>query len=223
MNNTNAVVSDNASADASASEMSLGSLADTITKLFNTTLEQLIAMRDSAYADAMAELDGASKPLVKEHALLEEGIKAIEDILPAKERLAQREIDELVVAARPKAEVQAKVAELETLKRKPTLMRGQQRIITGKLESIQAEKQAATREVFEQWLTEVRPVVRAAERGLLVVLLGGIEKSLYAFQERVGMTKLDNRTRPLVNQGTITSLTSDGRSDEYAAGRHWYR
>ena len=198
-------------------------MADSITSLFSETYRLLLERRDSAYANAMAELDGVSEPLVKEHALLEEGIKAIEDILPAKERLLQREIDELVVAARPKAEVQAKVAELEALKRKPTLMRGQQRIITGKLESIQAEKQAATREVFEQWLTEVRPVVRAAERGLLVTLFGGLEKSLYAFQDRVGMTKLDNRTRPLVNQGTITSLTSDGRSEEYAAGRHWYR
>ena len=32
-----------------------------------------------------------------------------------------------------------------------------------------------------------------------------------------------NRQRPWLHQGLITGLTADGRSEEYAAGRHWYR
>ena len=54
-------------------------MADAITKLFDTTLEQLIAVRDEHYSAAIKELDDESDALAREYAQLEKDIKAIEE------------------------------------------------------------------------------------------------------------------------------------------------
>ena len=209
------------STNTDASAMSIDSLADTITKLFDDALAQLVALRDKRYADAIKELDDEANTLAREYRQLEKDIKAIEAVLPSKERLTQRQVDELVVNGDPTAK--EKFAELAEFKRKPAALREQLGAIHDRFLSINQEKCVFAKQVFEDWLKVVRPVVRASEHGLLITLLGGLEESFYQFQVSTGTGTSDNRQRPLVNQGHITGLTADGRSAEYQAGRHWYR
>jgi hypothetical protein len=215
-----------ASADVSAMEGDNAmQQVTTIATLFQDTFQQLIAIRDVAYANAIGDLERESEALAKEHAQLQTAIHDIEATLPAKTRLTQHEVDVLLVSGKPdaKQDVKAKMDELKELQRKPALLRQRQKEITSRSDAIASEKEAIARTVFEHWLKVVRPVVRAGEHGLFITLLGGLERSFYEFQSAVGLTKLNNRTRPLVSQDHIVSLTSDGRSEEYAAGRHWYR
>ena len=117
-----------ASADASVMERDNAmtediqqTMADSISALFDRTLEQLIALRDVRYADAIEELDHESEALAKEHGQLEEDIRAIEAVLPSKERLTQHEVDELLLSSKPDAKQNAatKLAEVRELRRKP--------------------------------------------------------------------------------------------------------
>ncbi len=199
------------------------SLADAITKLFDTALEQLIALRDERYADAIEDLEHEAAALAKEYGQLEADIASLEAVLPSKERLTQHQIDTLLVEGK-RYEVKDKLSELAAHKHKLVAKRERQKEIkTAKLGDIDSEKQAATREVFDAWHSNVvQPTIRAAEHGLFVTLLNGLEQSLYEFQASTGTGMSDNRQRPLLHQGHITSLTADGRSPEWAAGHRWY-
>src|SRR5450759_2708950 len=150
MTNTNAVVSENASADASVMEAdasaSIDSLADAITRLFDTTLERLIAVRDERYSAAIKELDDEASTLARKYEQLEKDIKAIEDVLPSKERLVQRQVDELVVNGDPAAK--QKFAELAEFRRRPVAMREQLGVIHDRFQRIAREKRNVAREVF---------------------------------------------------------------------------
>ena len=196
-------------------------LVDRIKSAFDDALTELIAKRDQLYASAIGDLKLEANQLSKEYEQLEKDIKAIEAVLPSKERLTQRQVDELVVNGDPAAK--QKFAELAEFKRKPAALREQLGAIHDRFLSINQEKCVIAKQVFEDWLKVVRPVVRASEHGLLITLLGGLEESFYQFQVSTGTGTSDNRQRPLVNQGHITGLTADGRSAEYQAGRHWYR
>lgn len=206
-------------------EMLTASMADAITKLFDTTLEQLIALRDSAYANAIGALDSELEALAKEHAQLQTAIYDIEAMLPAKARLTQHEADQLLLSGEPDArqDAKAKMNELRELQSKPELLRLQQRECIARSEAIASEKRGVAKQVFETWYTEeVQPTVRVFERGLFITLLEGLSKGFYEFQDRVGMSAWDNRTRPLLHQGYLTGLTAEGRSAEFAAGHKWY-
>ena len=223
MTNT-AVVSDNAIAQMEsedAQQTLTESMVGDITTLFDRTLEQLIALRDSAYESAIKELDQETEALAKEYGQLEEGIRAIEAVLPSKRRVTQHAADELLLNG-AKQDAANKLAELAEFERKPVAMRERQKECIARLEAIANEKRTIAKQMFENWYTKVRPVIRAAERGLLITLLQGLEESLYQYQATTGMGKSDNKHRPLVHQGHITGLTADGRSAEWAAGHKWY-
>jgi len=111
---------------------------------------------------------------------------------------------------------------LAEFKRKPAVMRQRLGIVHDRVQSINQEKCDIAKQVFEDWYTKVRPVIRSAERGLLITLLQGLEQSFYQYQASTGMNTSDNRHRPLVHQGHITGLTADGRSPEWEAGAHYY-
>jgi hypothetical protein len=196
-------------------------LADAITGMFDSTLGQLIALRESVYASAIEALNNELEALAKEHGQLEEDIRAIEVVLPSKERLTRHEADELLLSGKPDA-ARDKLAELEVFKSRFVVMRGQLGVIHDRFQSINQEKRDIAKQVFEDWLKVVRPVVRASEHGLLITLLNGLEESFYQFQASTGTGTSDNRQRPLLNQGHFSSLTADGRSAEWAAGHHWY-
>jgi hypothetical protein len=213
----------NADASANATAMTEDiqqTMADSISALFDRALERLIALRDERYADGIKELELEADQLSKEYAQLEEDIRGIESTLPSRERLVQRQVDELVVNGDPAAK--QKFAELAEFKRKPVVMRERQGVIHDRFQSINQEKCDIAKQVFEDWLKVVRPIVRASEHGLLITLLGGLEGSFYQFQASTGTGTSDNRQRPLLNQGHFSGLTADGRSAEWQAGRHWY-
>jgi len=195
-------------------------MADAITKLFDDALRQLVILLDERYSAAVKQLDDEASTLAREYEQLEKDIKAIEDVLPSKERLIQRQVDELVVNGDPAAK--EKFAELAEVKRKPAVMRQRLGAIRDRFQSIDQEKCDIAKEVFEQWYSELQPVVRSAERGLLITLLSGLEQSFYEYQARTNTGTANNRQRPLLNQGHITGLTADGRSAEWEAGAHWY-
>jgi hypothetical protein len=189
--------------------------------LFDSTLKQLVAIRDSRYADAIEDLERELEALAKEHGQLEESIRAIEAVLPSKRRVTQHEADELLLSG-AKQDAANKLAELAEFKRKPVVMRERLGVIHDRVQSIDDEKRAIAKQVFEDWLTKVRPVIRAAERGLFITLLQGLEQSFYQFQASTGTGTSDNRHRPLLHQGHRTGLTADGRSPEWEAGAHYY-
>jgi hypothetical protein len=200
---------------------SVAEIAERITSVFDQALTALIERRDSQYADAIEELEKESEALAKEYAQLEEDIRAIEAVLPAKERLTQHEADELLVSGKGQ-DAKAKLAELAEFKQKPVAMRQRQKDIVASLSDIQAEKHDVAKQVFEDWYSKVQPVIRSAEKGLFITLLQGLEQSFYQYQASTGTGTSDNRHRPLVHQGHITGLTADGRSVEWAAGHKWY-
>jgi len=207
------------STNTDASAMSIDSLADAITRLFDTILEQLIALRDERYSAAIEELDDEASTLAREYEQLEKDIKAIEATLPSRERLVQRQVDELVVNGDPAAK--QKFAELAEFKRKPAVMRQRLGVIHDRFQSIASEKSNVAREVFASWYSECQLAIRAGEHGLFVTLLSGIEASMYEFQTRTG-TERSGLTGGLFHQGHIIGLTADEKSAEWKAARHWY-
>jgi len=200
-------------------ELSGQQMSDAIATLFSSVLNRLVALRDERYSAAIKELDDESGALAREYAQLEKDIKAIEDVLPSKERLIQRQVDELVVNGDPTAK--EKFAELAEFKRKPAVMRQRLGVIHDRFQSIASEKSNVAREVFASWYSECQLAIRAGEHGLFVTLLSGIEASMYEFQTRTG-TERSGLTGGLFHQGHIIGLTADGRSAEFQAGRHWY-
>jgi uncharacterized protein YukE len=216
-------------ADASASaitentqEMLAASIADDITKVFDSAFRQLVAIRDSTYANETEALEQELEALAKEYRQLEEGIRAIEAVLPSKCRLTQHEADELLLNG-AKQDAANKFGELEEFKHKPVAMAQRQKEIHAKLQDIKAAVRTIAGQVFEEWHKGVmQTVVRASERALFITLLDGLEQSFYEFQEHTGTGMADNRQRPLLTQGHIAGLTADERSAEYQAGTRWY-
>jgi len=207
-----------ANADAT---IQVASMVDAIARTFDYTIVQLVRLRNVRYADAINHLEHESEQLSKEYDQLEVAISGIQAILPSKERLTQHEADELLLSGKPDA-VAAKLAELEEFKRKPIAMRQRQGECIDRLDAIGKEKRDIARQVFEDWLEAVQPVIRAAEHGLFITLLDGLEQSFYSFQEHTGTGMADNRQRPLLNQGHISGLTADDRSAEWKSGTRRY-
>ena len=198
------------------------SMGGAITTIFETTFSQLVALRDSHYSAGIEELEQESNRLSEEYDRLEQGIASLEAILPSEIRLNQHQVDELLVSGKPDA-ARDKRTELAEFKRKPIVMREQQKEIQARLEAIASEKRAIAKQVFEQWLAEVvQPVVREAERGLFITLLDRIEQSMYQYQDHTNTGTADNRQRPLINQGHISGLTADERSAEWQSGTRRY-
>ena len=205
-----------ADADASAEdaqEMLAASIADDITKVFDSALPQLLAIRDSTYANAIEALDSEADALAKEYEQLEDRIHDIEAMLPARERVTQRAVDELLLSG-AKQGAANKLAELKVFKSESGVMRERMSQIHDRFQSIDREKQGIAKQVFAEWYgSVVRPTIRAAEHGLFITLLSGVEQSLYSFRDSTGVK---------IHQGHIIGLTADEKSQEWKAARHWY-
>lgn len=200
-------------ADEAAERAVTDALTDDIAKLFDSTLAQLIALRDKRYNAAIKALDDESDTLAGEYGELESGIKDIEATLPARTRINEREIDELLVSGK-RHEVRDKANELQLVKRELAVMKERLGVISDRFLAIANEKEGAAKAVVEGWLAKVmRPVIKVGEHGLLVTMLSGLEQSLYTYRDSTGIK---------IHQGHIASLTSDGRSPEFAAGHRWY-
>jgi len=240
MSNTNAMVSTDALApatmptiDADAGlTMSMGmatddtqlvaSIAETLARPFDSALAQLTRLLDVRYASAIEGLEHEAEALAEEYGLLEEGIRAIEDVLPSEGRLIQHQVDQLLHDGKGQ-DAKDKLAELAALRSKPGVLRQRMSEIQDRFQSIDHERHDIARETFNKWHGElVCPIIRTAERGLFLTLLEGISDSMYQFQASTATNRSDNKQRPLLNQGHFSSLTADGRSAEWAAGHRWY-
>ena len=127
----------------------------------------------------------------------------------------------LTLAGKP-AEAAVKLEEMREAKGAPEAMRARQREIFNRIEAIEEEKKAEARRIFQEWYADVQHVIRAAEHGLFVVMLNGIEESMFEFQTRTGTTSPNGLTGGLFHTGHIVGLTADERSPELQAGTRWY-
>ncbi|MFZ0963673.1 MAG: hypothetical protein WAO35_22645 [Terriglobia bacterium] len=196
-------------------------MADQITNLFDQTLADLIAGRDSQYANEIAPLESERETLAAEYGAIEEARGNLEKVLPAMRREAERQADGfLVIGEREKAE--AKLAEAERAEHAPQEMAARQKEISARVEAIQKQEHDIARRTFEAWYAEVQHVSRAVEQGHFIVFLDGLEKSFRDFQERTDTGASNNRQGPLIRQAHIAGLTGPERSAEWQAGNRWY-
>jgi hypothetical protein len=206
-------------------ELSGQQMSDAIATLFSSVLNRLVALRDERYSAAIEELDNhESEALAKEYGDLEEDIRAIEATLPAKTRVTQHEIDVLSVSGAPNAQrdIAAKRAELKELQHRPPVMKQRMSEIQDCFQEINRQKRNVAKPVYEQWLKLVQPIVLAAEHGLFITLLGGLEKDLSLYQERTGTGRTGDHQGPSLHEGYLREITANERSLEWQAGRHWY-
>src|SRR5271166_1739724 len=115
-------------------------LADRIKSAFDDALTELIEKRDQLYADAIGDLEHESEALAEEYGLLEEGIRAIEAILPSEERLIQHQVDQLLHDGKGQ-DAKDKRAELAALKHKVVVMKQRMSEIQDRFLSIDKERQ----------------------------------------------------------------------------------
>jgi hypothetical protein len=196
-------------------------VAEEIGDILRGAFDTLIQRRDREYAAACAPLDAEKESLGAEHFALEEARVNLEHLLPAKAREAERAADVLLLAGKHE-EATAKLAEAEEAANAPAALIERQREISARIEAIGAEKQAAARRIFACWYPDAQRIIRAAETGLFVTLLDGIEDSMGDFQARTGTTSPNGLTGGLFHSGHLAGLTAPERSGEYRSAGRWY-
>jgi hypothetical protein len=191
-------------------------IAEEITGTLAEAFDILIARREAALATAIAPLDAEIESLTREHGAIEEAAHNLELLLPAKARIAQNEADQLTVAGKSE-EAKAKLEEMRQAESAPGAMRARQSEIADRVEEIEGEKRDMARRIFRPWFTELLPVVRAAEHGLFITLLDGLEESCRQYEVQTGASMID------VLGHTFASLTADEHSREWGSGQRWYQ
>ena len=195
-------------------------IAEEISDTLQAAFDLLIERRDRQYADAIEPLDEERDTLEEESASIGEARVNLERLLPAKAREAQRAADALLLAGKHE-EAAAKLTEAEEAANAPEAMKERQREISARIEEIGAEKQTAARRIFASWHEDCKTVIRPVEHGLFVVLLDGLQKSFYDFQNLTN-TAGDGVLNTLFRLGHITDLTAGERSPEWNSGTRWY-
>ena len=188
-------------------------IAEEIGGIMEAAFDVLIQRRDRQFAAAVEPLDAEEESLRDESASIQEARTNLEKLLPAKAREAQRAADALLLAGKREAS-EAKLAEAAEAANAPEAMKERQREISARCEAIEQEKKAIARRIFESWYPDAQRVIRAAEHGLLVILLDGVEDSMNDYQARTGET--------LIKLAHRTNLTADERSPEWQAANRWY-
>jgi len=188
-------------------------VAEEIAGTLQAAFALLIERRDRQYAEAIEPLDVERDTLEQESASIGEARVNLERLLPAKAREAARAADALLLAGKREAS-EAKLAEAAEAANAPEAMKERQREISARCEAIEQEKKAIARRIFESWYPDAQRVIRAAEHGLLVILLDGVEDSMNDYQARTGET--------LIKLFHRTNLTAPERSPEWQAGNRWY-
>jgi hypothetical protein len=161
-------------------------------------------------------LDAERENLAQESADIAQAAGNLELILPASERVAQHEADELLLAGKLE-EAEAARREYEEARSAPGAMKERQRQITRRIEAIADEKKSIAKHVFETWFTDLQRVIRAAERGLFIELLDKAHDEMYAYQDRHGL-----QGSSLLIGSLSTGLTADEHSVEWKSGQKWY-
>jgi hypothetical protein len=197
-------------------------LSERITTLFADTLSSLLKRRDEQYRAAVEPLENEKEALLQESAAITEAVRTLADVLPAQGREVQRQADVLTLAGKHE-EGQVKLAEIAEIEQVPVAMEQRSREIRERVETIDREKKAIAKRIFEQWYGEVQSVVQASERGFFLTLLDSLKNSFYEFQSSTGTEGGSAPSdRPLLRQYYFENLTSDVRSPEWLRGNFWY-
>lgn len=178
--------------------------------------------REAAFAAGVAALEAEAEVLTQESASIEEAAQNLELILPAKARLSQFEADQLTLAGKHE-EARAKIKEAEAAARAPEEMRTRQAAITSRLETVDGERRAIARKIFDGWYSELLPLIRSYETALFIHLLESASDEMYSFQSKhdLGGT-LSDPYGGLVKDSHLTGLTAGERTREWTLGHHWY-
>jgi hypothetical protein len=199
---------------------STAEMAEYIGQAIDETFAALIESRDSQYAAAIAPLDAERESLSQEHTAIGEAAQNLAELLPARARVAQAEHDRLLLAG-DRAGAGVKLAEQKEAEHAAEAMRARQREISNRIEAIGEIKREQARRIFADWYLDCQKVIRPIEHGFFVVLLDGLQKSFFDFQN-VTDTGGDGVLNTLFKLGHITNLTAHEHSQEWTAGRKWY-
>lgn len=190
-------------------------MAEEIGGTLQAAFDLLIERRDREYAQAVEPLDAERDTLEMESVSIGEARRNLELLLPAKAREAQRASDVLMLAGKHEG-AEAKLQEAEDAANAPAAMTERQREISTRCEAIEQEKKAIARRIFASWYPDAQRVIRAAEHGLLVTMLNGVEDAMNDYEARTGTGGT------LIKLSHHTNLTADERSAEWMAGNRWY-
>jgi uncharacterized protein YsxB (DUF464 family) len=193
-------------------------IGSTVAEAYNALLEG----REAQLAAEIAPLDAEKEILTKEYIDIQTAAENLKALLPAQERQAQREADELLCAGRAEL-AQVKIAEAKQAAEAPSAMEKRRQEINARLEAIADERQAVARHVFSEWYVQLQTIIRSTEHALFVQLLDTSKAEMYRFQDRhdLGAT-LERPFGGLVTDGHLQNLTSDEQSPEWQAGHRFY-
>lgn len=194
-------------------------IAEEIAGTLEGAIIVLLERRDRKYADAIAPLNEEVRSLTQESNAMGEAAQSLEELLPAKARVAQAEHDRLLVAGDREGAAE-KLTEQKQAEDAPATMRTRQEQIANRLTGIEEEKRAAAKRVFSEWYAECQSVVRSAERGLFTVLLDGLWNACLEFESRVCPPR--SAQDQMVRSNHKINLTADARSEEWQAATRWY-
>jgi hypothetical protein len=196
-----------------------------ISDLFNAIPTRLIEVLKQNYAREIVEFEEEAELLGAEYSRIQKNIEEQKILGPANDRLTRHEADKLLFSGSPTAmqDAQNKLEDMQYGKDNTVELDARMAEIHDRLQSIQVERRAVAKQVFENWFAKVQPVVRAAEHGLFITLLDGLKQGFEQYQQDTNTGISNNRERPLRLQGYVADLTADVRSPEWAAGVRWYR
>lgn len=212
--------------DMSTAEFLAGEAAG-ISKMLEATFENLALCLEQDYSLAIQPLEAEQESLAQERREIAETAGNLEAILPSFARTAERQADALVSEGQ-KEEAASKLAEAEAARNAPAKLRARLLEIETRFLAVEDEKKAFARRIAVTWWADCGKVTRAVERGFLVTLLGGLERSLAEFRRERGIEEwsyeLDENARLanlLSNDDTVSDLGARlyGRSYPIAVRR----
>jgi hypothetical protein len=202
-------------------------LAERMTALFEEVRATLTRERTEAWNTFAEAKRGEIESLMRESSDLDAKASELESTLAAVARVAQYESDVLLLQGKAE-ESAARLGEAETARNAPAAMRARQAEIDTRIDRLQDEMRAEGRRIFEDFYPKCQTVVRAAERGLFQMLLGGFSESFSAFAHLTGNgPRPDPRGSGAVTQGMVRqfhfdNLTADEKDSLWVMGNRLY-
>jgi DNA repair exonuclease SbcCD ATPase subunit len=201
--------------------LSITELIEMIRDTFDETVQTLVEQRDSRYENEIAPLAREQEALIRESASIAEAAANLKALLPARERVARRAADELLLSGQTEA-AQSKLTEAEQAAQAPATMKSRRRELLARLEAIDSEKRSIAKNVFQQWYAECVTVHRAIEHAHFIVFLDGLKQAFFDFEQRTDAFAKTVGDPGLFTAGHLTGLTSDERSPEWSSASKWY-
>ena len=166
----------------------------------NRAFAALVERKDEQYREAVAPLDTERESLVQEADRIQQTLRELQALLPARARLAQFEADQLLVQGE-NAQAQEKLSELEELKAEAAKLEERRNEIAQQCAQIESAKGMALRQAAIEFRDGCILLIRAAETEL-AGLLDETRDALNALETQLGM--------PLYTPGELTAAERSG-------------